>query len=67
MNNIVSRIIDLFHYLSTKESYAIGYRVNNSGNFDLKDSKPFMLIMPTQKEWYADPFLYKFGGVLSLC
>ena len=47
------KLINLF----TKSEYAICYRFSDKDILDDIDTE-YKLLMPTKKEWYADPFVY---------
>mgnify|MGYP004686522047 CR=1 FL=1 len=59
----MNKLTKLFNILFFKDVYALGYRVNNNdGELTIKADIPYNIIPPTDKEWYADPFLFEYGN-----
>ena len=59
----MNKLIKIIKIIFFKDVYAIGYRTNNDeGEFKIKADIPYQIIPPTEKEWYADPFLFEYDN-----
>lgn len=63
MYSVVKEKVYNFLSKKIKKAYAVGYRFNDDNReFQFHENNPFSVIMPTETEWYADPFPFIFEG-----